>query len=146
RELKTTSPDVASAPHTSNDTMFHSEPPGSGRTTHAVQRRHPPLEKGIPAEQSLVLVQQRTQAGPYYDAIHGVAAPAGGMVDVATIGGLARRTIELFWPLVSASAGFARPDDRCRFLTLETAQYYMDRVAEPFVEAGAFDGITIPRA
>ena len=146
RDVKTASPDVASAPHTGNYTMFLSGPPGSGKTTQAVQRLLYLLEQGIPAEQILVLVPQRTLAGPYYQAIHGVAAPAGGMVDVATIGGLARRTIELFWPLVSASAGFARPDDRCRFLTLETAQYYMDRVAEPFVEAGAFDGITIPRA
>ena len=145
-DTKRTQPDVVSAPYTGNQTMFLSGPPGSGKTTLAVRRLLYLVEQGVPAEQILVLVPQRTLAGPYYQAIHSAAAPAGGLVDVATIGGLARRTIELFWPLVSEAAGFARPNDRCRFLTLETAQYYMDRVVEPFVTAGAFDGITIPRA
>ncbi|MBN1137459.1 MAG: DEAD/DEAH box helicase family protein [Anaerolineae bacterium] len=135
-----------SAPYTGNQTVFLSGPPGSGKTTLAVRRLLYLLKQGIPAEQMLVLVPQRTLAGPYYQAIHSTVAPAGSLVDVATIGGLARRTIELFWPLVSEAAGFARPNDRPRFLTLETAQYYMDRIVEPFVAAGAFDGITIPRA
>jgi len=145
-DTKRTHSDVVSAPYTGNQTMFLSGPPGSGKTTLAVRRLLYLLEQGVPAEQILVLVPQRTLAEPYYQAIHGAAAPPGGVVDVATIGGLARRTIGLFWPLVSEVAGFARPDDRCRFLTLETAQYYMDRIVEPFVAAGAFDGITIPRA
>lgn len=139
-------PDVVSAPYAGNRTIFLSGPPGSGKTTLAVRRLLYLLQQGVPAEQILVLVPQRTLAGPYYQAIRSVTAPAGGMVDIATIGGLARRTIELFWPLVSEVAGFARPNDRCRFLTLETAQYYMDRVVEPFIASGAFDGITIPRA
>jgi hypothetical protein len=67
-------------------------------------------------------------------------------VDIATIGGVARRTVDLFWPMVAAPAGFAHGSRRPRFLTLETAQYYMDRIVEPFVSAGAFDGITIPRS
>ena len=138
--------EVVSGPYTGNQTMFLSGPAGSGKTSLAVQRLLYLLEQGVPAEQILVLVPQRTLAGPYYQAIHGVAAPAGGVVDVATIGGVARRTIELFWPLISEVAGFARPNDRCRFLTLETAQYYMDRVIGPFIAAGAFDGVTIPRA
>ena len=47
-----------------------------------------------------------------------------------TLGGLARRAMDLFWPLASAAAGFARPQDPPVFLTLETAQYYMSRQAE----------------
>jgi len=145
-DAKRSQPDIVTAPYTGNETIFLSGPPGSGKTTLAVRRLLYLLEQGVPAEQILVLVPQRTLAAPYYQAIHSAAAPAGGVVDVATIGGLARRTIDLFWPLVSEAAGFARPDDRCRFLTLETAQYYMDRIVEPFIAAGAFDGITIPRA
>jgi hypothetical protein len=112
----------------------------------AVQRLLHLLASGIPAEQILVLVPQRTLASPYYEALSSTKAPAGGQVDVATVGGLARRTIDLFWPLVAESAGFARPNVRPRFLTLETAQYHMDRILQPVVAQGGFDGITIPPA
>ena len=137
--------DLVSAPHTGNHTIFLSGPPGCGKTTLAVRRLDYLLQQGIPAEQILVLVPQRTLATPYYQALRRAESPAGGIVDVATIGGLARRTLELFWPLVAEPAGFAYPDRPPRFLTLETAQYYMDRIVEPFIASGAFDGVTIPR-
>ena len=137
--------DLVTAPHTGNHTLFLSGPPGSGKTTLAVARLRHLLDEGVPAEQILILVPQRTLAEPYYRSLNSVEQPAGAVVDVATIGGLARRTLDLFWPLVAGPAGFARPGQRPRFLTLETAQYYMERLAEPFLAQGAFDGITIPR-
>jgi hypothetical protein len=147
--------DLVTGPYTGNNTVFVSGPPGVGKTTLAVRRLRFLLEEGVPAEQILILVPQRTLATPYYETLRTVSPRAqgagselwsGGMVDVATIGGLARRTLDLFWPLVAEPAGFAHPDHRPHFLTLETTQYYMDRIAEPFIAAGAFDGITIPRA
>jgi hypothetical protein len=138
--------DLVRAPHRGNHTVFLSGPPGAGKTELAVARLHHLLAAGVPAEQILILVPQRTLAEPYYQALHSPERSAGGLVDIATIGGLARRTIELFWPLVAAPAGFGHPSRRPRFLTLETAQYFMDRIAEPFMGAGAFEGITIPRA
>ena len=137
--------DPATFPHSANHTMFLSGPPGCGKTTQGVRRLRHLLAQGIPGEQILILVPQRTLASPYYEALHAADAPAGSMVTVATIGGLARRTLDLFWPLVAKPAGFQRPDDPAHFLTLETAQYYMDRIVDPFILQGAFDGITIPR-
>ncbi len=138
--------DLVSAAHTGNHCIFLSGPPGAGKTSLAIRRLDYLLEEGIPAEQILILVPQRTLATPYYQALRSAQAPAGGLVDVVTVGGLARRTLDLFWPLVAEPAGFAQPNRPPRFLTLETAQYYMDRVVEPFIASGAFDGITISRA
>jgi superfamily I DNA/RNA helicase len=137
--------DPVTFPHSANHTIFLSGPPGCGKTTLGVQRLQHLLAQGVPGEQILILVPQRTLGSPYYDALQAADAPAGGMVTVATVGGIARRTIELFWPLVAGPAGFARPDYPARFLTLETAQYYMDRIVEPFVAEGAFQGVVIPR-
>ena len=108
------------APHTGNYTIFLSGAAGTGKTTLAVHRLRHLLEQGIPAEQILILVPQRTLATPYVHELRSADCPAGGLVDVATIGGLARRTIDLFWPLVAGPAGFAQPNRRPRFLTLET--------------------------
>ncbi len=138
--------DLVSAPYSGNHCIFLSGPAGSGKTTLAVQRLCFLLDQDIPPEQILVLVPQRTLATPYYDALHSPEAPAGSTVDVATLGGLARRALEIFWPLVAESAEFQRPDRRPHFLTLETAQYHMDHIVETFLANGAFDGITISRA
>ena len=138
--------DPVTFPHGGNHTLFLSGPPGCGKTTLGVQRLHYLQAQGIPGEQILILVPQRTLASPYYEALQAADAPAGAMVTVATVGGLARRTIELFWPLVAEPAGFAQPDHSAHFLTLETAQYHMDRIVEPFALDGAFQGVVIPRS
>jgi hypothetical protein len=99
----------------------------------------------VPGSEILLVVPQRTLAGPYYQALQTPGVVAGGLVTVVTVGGLARRTLELFWPLVSAQAGFAHPDQPPTFLTLETAQYYMAHLVRPLLEQGYFDSVTIDR-
>ncbi len=119
---------------------------GTGKTTAGVARMHYLLKSEIPADRLLVLTPQRTLAQPYYDALRSPDTPGGGVVTVTTIGGLARRMIDLFWPLVAEEVGFQRPADRPVFLTLETAQYYMARIVTPLIEEeGYFDATTIDR-
>jgi hypothetical protein len=101
---------------------------------------------GVAADRVLVLVPQRTLGQPYYDALRRVGMGQGGLAGVVTLGGLARRMIDLFWPLVAETVGFAHPDKRPTFLTLETAQYFMARVIGPLIETeGYFDAVTIDR-
>ena len=63
----------------------------------------------------------------------------------ATVGGLARRMVDLFWPLAADKAGFTHPDRPPIFLTLETAQYYMAHIVRPLLDQGYFESVTIDR-
>ncbi len=116
---------------------------GCGKTTVGVERLLNLLAHGAPASSILVLTPQRTLANPYLDALQIPGVSAGGQVAVMTIGGLARRMVDLFWPLISEQAGFAHPDLPPVFLTLETAQYYMAQVVTPLLKEGLFDSVTI---
>jgi hypothetical protein len=126
-------------------TIFLEGPAGTGKTTAGVARLLHLLAAGIPAESVLVLVPQRTLASPYRDALRGADIPAGGEVTILTIGGVAQRMVELFWPMVAGRAGFAHPDRPPVFLTLETAQYYMARLVRPLLEEGYFESVVVDR-
>jgi hypothetical protein len=126
--------------------LFYRGPAGTGKTTAAVARLAHLIESGIPAESILVLVPQRTLAEPFYELLRNPQLSAGGVPNIATVGGIARRMTDLYWPLVAENAGFADPNNRPVFLTLETAQYYMARVVTPIIEEfGYFESITIDR-
>lgn len=126
--------------------IFLEGPAGAGKTTAGVQRLLHLLNEGAPASSILVLAPQRTLAAPYQAALRSPDLRAGGLVTVLTAGGLARRMVELFWPLAAEEAGFARPEQPPTFLTLETAQYYMARLVRPLLEQEAlFDSLVIDR-
>src|SRR5687767_4601685 len=125
--------------------IFLRGPAGSGKTTAALERMKFLLESGIPAEQILVLTPQRTLQDPYLEIIRSPEMAPGGTVTPATVGGLARRMLDLFWPLAAEAAGFAHPDQPPVFLTLETAQYYMAHIVRPHLEQGFFESVTMDR-
>ena len=136
---------LAGAPLGEPQSLFLEGPAGCGKTTAGVARLLRLLDSGVPADSILVLVPQRTLGRPYLEVLRSPLAPAGAEVDVLTIGGLAQRSVELYWPLVAGPAGFAHPERPPVFLTLETAQYYMDRLIAPFIRAGAFGEVTLSR-
>jgi len=129
-----------------NSKLFFHGPAGAGKTTAGVARLVHLIESGVAGESILVLVPQRTLADPFYRMLRDSGLCAGGVPNIATVGGLARRMVDLFWPLVAQNANFADPSNRPVFLTLETAQYYMARKVTPRIEEfGYFESITINR-
>lgn len=125
--------------------LFVSGPAGAGKTTAGVERMRHLLEQGVPGESILMLTPQRTLQEPYLDLLYSPERSAGGEATPATIGGLARRMCDLFWPLAAEAAGFAHPDQPPAFLTLETAQYYIAHIVRPLLDAGYFESVTIDR-
>jgi superfamily I DNA/RNA helicase len=125
--------------------LFVAGPAGTGKTTAAVERMRHLLMHGVAGESILMLTPQRSLQEPYLDLLYSPERRAGGEVTPATIGGLARRMCDLFWPLAADAAGFAHPDQRPVFLTLETAQYYMAHLVRPLLDEGYFESVTIDR-
>ncbi len=125
--------------------VFLSGPAGTGKSTIGVERLKFLLAGGIPGESILVLTPQRTLQERYLEIIHSPFTRAGGEVTPATVGGLARRMCELFWPIAAEPAGFAHPERPPVFLTLETAQYYMADLVRPLLDQGYFESVTIDR-
>ncbi len=135
--------EIISAPPDAS--IFLEGPAGSGKTTAGVERLRHLVQSGIPGASILVLLPQRTLARPYYRVLRDPGFPAGGLPSILTMGGLAQRTIRLFWPAIAQSAGFKRPYDPPVFLTLETAQYFISQVAQPLLEKGYFEQLVIDR-
>ncbi len=125
--------------------IFLEGPAGAGKTTAAVSRLIRLLEIGIPGNSVLVLLPQRIYGIPYQNALRMYDTVPGGFVNILTLGGLAQRIVELFWPLVAKQAGFTQPLARPTFLTLETAQYYMAKLVSPLLEQGYFASVVMDR-
>ena len=126
--------------------LFLTGKAGAGKTTAGVERMRHLLTQGVPADSILMLTPQRTLQEPYLDLLYSPERRAGGEVTSATMGGLAKRMCELFWPIASEAAGFKNPHLPPIFLTLETAQYYMAHLVRPLLdEKGYFESLTINR-
>jgi hypothetical protein len=122
--------------------IFLSGPAGAGKSTVGIERLLSLMAQDVRADSILLLVPQRTLAWPYYEALQDPGVVGGGVVDILTVGGLAQRMVDLFWPLAAEAAGFGRPDELPTYLTLETAQYYMARVVRPMLDEGYFSAAT----
>src|SRR5512140_1583392 len=119
---------------------FMEGPAGSGKTMRGTRYLVDLLESGVAPDHVLILVPQATYGRPYQLAVH-ASNVTGGTVDIMTIAGLARRAVETYWPVVAEPMGFAAPERDPVFLNIETAQYYMARVAAPVIRSGEFDGV-----
>ena len=128
-----------------NAKIFLEGPAGSGKTTAGVERLLALMAQNIPGSSILVMLPQRVLAAPYNQALLTPGVVAGGQVSVVTLAGLARRMVDLFWPLGAGPAGFASPDQPPTFLNLEAALYYMSRIVRPLLEGGYFETVTIDR-
>lgn len=129
-----------------NSAIFLEGFAGTGKTTTAIARILSMLDNEVHADSFLILIPQRSLAIPYHAALHSPTRSAGGEPTIVTLGGLARRMIELFWPLIAEEAGFANPAQSPQFLTLETAQYFMAQVVRPLIdEERFFEAVSLQR-
>jgi len=125
---------------------FLAGPAGSGKTTVGVERLNYLLQQGISGNEILILTPQRNLGMPYRDLIRSLSLPGGSLPALATFGGLARRYIDLFWPILQDRTGKFSLSSRPIFLTLESTLYFMASIVEPLItKDGLFSSVTIQR-
>ncbi len=119
---------------------------GTGKTTAGTLWLQKLLKSGVPAREILIFVPQRALANPYLEKLWEDDVIHHSLINVLTLGGLARRMVDLYWPMISPQTGVANPNLPPNFLTLETAQYYMAHVVRPLIEEeGFFESLTLNR-
>lgn len=116
----------------------------NGKTTTAVGRLGRLLSR-IPGNQILIFVPQRNLGQPYLDYFSSSRNSYGVLPSVLTIGGFARRMVDLFWPLISEETGFEGKSSQPFFLSLETAEYCMEKALFPLLQQGFFQSIVIEK-
>jgi hypothetical protein len=142
-ELTDAQMSLVEAPLSSSN--FLRGPAGCGKTTVGIERLRFLMSHGVPAGSILILTPQRTLQDPYLTLARSSQWVFGSELEGFTIGGLAHRMCDLFWPLVSEKAGFAHPSRPPFFLTLESAQYYMAHLIRPLLDLGFFGSVTMDR-
>jgi len=124
-------------------TLFLEGPAGAGKTTHAIARIQSLIESGVPPGAILLLTPHRSYTRPYEEAIGQDTCYALGQ---ATVGGLARRYVSLFWPAIPPHSKYPfSASIEPIFLTYEVAQYFMARLVSPLVEQGYFADLKLTR-
>ncbi len=127
-----------------NPHLFLTGPASSGKTSAALMRLQQILSSDPPST-TLVLVPQRSLAEPFQDFLREITVPSSKQVSIQTMSSIVRRMIALFWPLIASHKVFRHPFEPPRFLTLETAQYYMAQIVDPLIDRGHFATITLTR-
>ncbi len=121
-------------------------PAGSGKTTVGVERLNFLLQQGVPGQEILILVPQRNLGKPYRDLLGSRTLTQGSLPSLVTYGGLARRSIDLYWPLVSDMVDSFSLTSPPIFLTLESTLYFLASILDPLIASeGLFSSVAIQR-
>jgi len=123
---------------------FLEGPAGTGKTTTGVRRMEYLVEEGASPGSILLLFPQQTLANPYQRALSRPPYPPGTTLAPTTMGGITRRVIDLFWPLLLSMDLFPSSPTQPTFLTMESAQYMMSHLVRPLIEEqGFFESVSI---
>lgn len=123
--------------------LFLEGPAGTGKTSFAIERIEHLISQGVSADEILLLVPQRSYTLPYEESL---APLHWHRLGKATLGGIAQRMVELFWPVVLDTSRFTfDPAKKPVFLTYEVAQYFMAKLVSPLIEEGYFAELRLIR-
>lgn len=128
---------VTSAP---DEKIFLSGKAGCGKTTAAVERIRFLTDHAGSWPNILVLTPSRKLGEPYREII----SADGLRPQTDTFSGFIQHSLELFWPMVGAQAGFGFPERKPHFMTIEDSQVLMYKLVGEKIRQGYFGALTTP--
>ena len=114
---------------------------GNGKTTIGKIFLKSLLEQDIPGNKILVLVPQKSLGITYSEFLERIDHFNGNLPAIQTFSGISQKIIRLFWPIIAPQFQFKNPKLYPTFLNIESAQYFMAKVCEPFFEMDFFSTI-----
>jgi hypothetical protein len=129
------------AQHATNAPIFLSGYAGSGKTTTGKAFLENLLDNKVPGNKILVLVPQKSLGLTYTDFFDSIETFNGSLPVIQTMSGISQRIINLFWPIIANQFNFANSKRPPTFLNIESAQYFLAKVCEPFFEKNYFSSI-----
>jgi hypothetical protein len=131
--------------HSRTATFVHG-PFGSGKTSLAIARARWLLQQErVRGDDLLILVPQRINMRPFQESLTGKNAPPGAPIEINTYVGIVHESVQLYWPLISASANFLNPHKEPTFLGLEMTQYHVGQFVDQALARQEFSGIVAKR-
>lgn len=112
-----------------------------GKTTAGKAYLSKLLDNKVPGNKILLLVAQRSLGTTYTDFLDSIEAYNGTLPAVQTISGLSQKIIKLFWPIIAHEFGFRDISQPPVFLNIESSQYFMAKVCQPFFDKDYFSTI-----
>jgi hypothetical protein len=128
--------------------------PGTGKTALLADRLTELIRSGVRPDRILILIPQESHAQRFWAALGrmhetvlasarpGLRRARTGAPEIHTFFGLAQRHVGLFFPLIASRAGFANARREPVWINVEAAQYFLDRIAAPYV--GDFEDLRMP--
>lgn len=121
--------------------VFLSGTAGTGKTSCAKAFITELLEQSVPGNKILVFVPQKSLGLTYKDSFADIQVFNGNLPDIQTLSAISQKTIRLFWPLIANQFNFSDPTVAPTFLNIESSQYFLAKITEPFFQKKFFSTI-----
>ncbi|HSM26440.1 MAG TPA: hypothetical protein VK856_16365 [Anaerolineaceae bacterium] len=114
---------------------------GCGKTTTGKAFLDLLVKENTPGNKILILVPQKSLGLTYQDFLETMTFYNGTLPVVQTITAISQKIIKLFWPVIAPKFEFSEPKNQPVFLNIESSQYFMAKVCQPFFDNNYFSTI-----
>lgn len=110
----------------------------SGKSTTGKAYLKSLLAKNISGKRILILVPQKSLGLTYQDFLSNLDEGYSNHPVIQTMSGISQKIIRLFWPIIAPQFSFSSGKHPPTFLNIESSQYFLAKICEPYFENNYF--------